>query len=473
MVYWMRRLRAACLPLVAVAVLAGMALSVPGAAAAPAMLPVMQDEPTPTPQILTSDSLVPCNLRGKHDVDPRIVEMGSDVTVSVDYSYNCITEGTRQIDMVLVVEDTGALRIDRDRAGQQPLENLKDGLQRFVIAIDPTNDSRVGMVKYASNWTGAPPIGSGEDHFQAFLNALNQVRGALGGCANPGSALRAASGMVNSLGKPDPTDPPSLMIIVDAGAPPCSGVPPSQEAGIGNACDAAKAEQVTVVLVALRASNGRLRGCNTPGWYYRSSSDTGSDLPGIFEDIRDRTLRDQKPRETLYSDFFDTLYWEYVFGSGAPRDPDTFFGDLIWSEQVPQVPRGNYRYSYRMKATNGPLVGPVTLDPGPALQLIFSQVSEEWFLPQKEVCIHRAGRMEQDCGQFILRLTQEALPTAVPPTETPFGPTPTDFPTETSEPPATETPGPATETPEPPATETATLEPPNGPMIYLPMAKKD
>ncbi len=468
MAHWMRRLRPAWLPLLAAVVLFGMAVSVPGASAAPARLPVMQEEPTPTPQILQDSSLVPCNLRGKHDVEPRIVEEGSEVTVSANYSYNCITEGTRQIDMVLVLEDTGILRIERDQAGEQPLTNLKDAIQRLVLAVDPTNGSRIGMVKYGPNWTGAPPIGRGEDHFQAFLNAINLVRGALGGCANPGSALRAASGMVNSLGKPDPTDPPSVMVIIDAGAPPCSGVPPSQQAGLQNACDAAKAEQVTVVLVALRASDGRLRGCNTPGWYYRSSSDTGSDLPGIFEDIRDRTLRDQKPRETLYSDFFDTLYWDYVFGSGAPRDPDTFFGDLVWSEQVPQVPKGNFRYSYRMKALNGPTVGNITLSPGPALQLIFSQVTEQWYLPQKEVCVHRAGRKEQDCGNFALRLTQEAFTPTPFPTDTPDGPTPTDVPADTP------TPEPATPEPNTPTAVTPpTDEPETGPFIYLPMAKNE
>ena len=283
--------------------------------------------------------------------------------------------------------------------------------------------------------------------------------------------------MVNSLAKPDPTDPPSLMILIDAGAPGCSGVPPSQQAGLQQACNAAKAEQVTVVLVALRGSNGRLRGCNTPGWYYRSSSDVGADLPGIFEDIRDRTLRDQKPRETLYSDFFDTLYWEYVFGSGAPRDPNTFFGDLVWSEPVPQVPRGNYRYDYKMKAINGPYVGPITLSPGPALQMIFSQNTEEWFLPQKEVCVHRRDRKEQDCGQFALRLTQEAMPTTPfptetpPPSATPTGPTPTDVPPEetptqtpTTEPPDTPTIAPPDDTATPPD---------DDPMIYLPMAKKE
>ena len=202
MALWMRRMRPTWLPLVAAVVLFGMAMSVPGASAAPARLPVMQDEPTPTPQILQDSSLVPCNLRGKHDLDPRIVEEGDDVTVTVDYSYNCVTQGTRQIDMVLVLEDTSALRIERDQGGQQPLVNLKDAIQRLVISVDPTNGSRIGMVKYGPNWTGAPPIGSGEAHFQAFLNAINLVRGALGGCANPGSALRAASGMVNSLAKP-------------------------------------------------------------------------------------------------------------------------------------------------------------------------------------------------------------------------------------------------------------------------------
>lgn len=440
----------------------------------------LQDEPTETPE--PQEGITPCDTKGRHSIEPRIVEEGEQVTVKVEYDFNCSSDGTRQVDLMYVLENNGMLKLVGESPGQSLLNNLKDGMQRLALAVDWRNESRVGMIWYGCNWQGIVPIGSGSQHYDLWLRQINAIRGQVPGGANPATSLRAASSDLNNLAK-DPDNPvPGVMILIDAGSPGCQGAPPPQEAGLEQACNAAKAEGNVLALVSLEAAQGRLRGCNSRGWYWRSGREDGSDLPAIFEQIRDQLLFSKRPSETHYNDFLQTAYFEYVFGSGIPRDADNIFfnSDLTWEEPVPQNPVGAYQYEYKVQTLvgSGGAVSPITIAPGPQITLYYADgASNRVLLENQDVCIYRSGRREQDCGPFEASLTATAVASAatptpdVTPTLTPDVPDPTETP-ETPDPTATpEEPDP-TETPvEPDPTET-----PTGPVstpIYLPMSLAD
>jgi len=417
---------------------AGIALALfaavtPGAAGA---APSAQ-APTPEP---IGDGPTPCDAKGTHEVSPRIVEEGSSIDVEVGYDFDCSDKTTKKLDMMFVVEDTGALRIEK--GGSEPANNLRDGLTRFAAALDPNNGSRYGLTRYAADPLTIVPINSNPENHDKLLQQIKNIRGNLGGVSGAAEAIRAASGQLNALGRPDP-EAPSVMIIVDAGAITIGDPALAVERWI-TSCRAAKAEGVTVVVVALNASGGRMRDCPSRGWYFRSSSDEGADLPAIFEQLRDRLLRSKQVDTSEYNDFIQSAYYAYQDFSGVPREPDIviFGSDLTWSEDVSARQKGifNYRYKIDTRFGSGGFRSPITIDPGPQISLIYKDGAiDRILLPNQEICIYRPGNLERDCGDFIVSLTATAVATMATPTFTPAPPTDTPVASETPSP--TEDPG--------------------------------
>lgn len=402
-------------------------------------------------------------------MSPRVVEEGQPISVEVTYQYDCREDGTRQVDLLYVVENNGQLRAESGKLRN----NLVNALQNLALAVDYRNGSRFGMIWIGCNWQGIVPLNSGKDHYEGWLRQISSIRGQMPGGVNFGSAMRAASGDLNNLAKEKPEGiPPGVMLIIDAGSIECVGVPaPQDDASVGDACNAAKSEKNIVILVALQASQGRLNGCNSRGWYFRSSSEAGNDLPGLFTQIRDQLLEGKKPQTTAYNDYLQPAYFQYQDLSGIPRDPDTvvFGTDLAWEENVSRSnPRASFRYTYKVDTLQGSggIITPITIDPGPDLQYYYANgTSDQLLLENETVCIYRPGRRDQDCGAFESGMTAtvvaghqtataRALPidtpttdpgsvTETPTIEAPETDTPTpDLPTETDEPPATDTPTP-------------------------------
>lgn len=475
------------------------------ALAAPGQLPVthrLLQEPTPTVDpdktYYYLGGYAPCNLTGTHAITPRTVEEGKSVKVSVEFSFNCGTEEIKQVDMVLMVENTGSLKLNTVQGKQQPLDNLKQGLMDLVRNIDPLNGSRVGLVQFGCDQHPNPPIGTGQDHYDRFRDAVQRMNGNLPGGSNPGTALRESSGQVAALAKPNPLEPPSFIVVIDAGGQPCNGAPPPQAADIADACDAAKANKATVVLVALRPSQGRLRGCNTPGWYFRSSNDNGTDLPQILAEIKDRIFKGSRPNRTAYNVFLHTYLWDYVVGSGIPRDADITFPDLAWEEDLGTRRRATFSYSFELRSREGSAPAPWSSIavpgsgiPSPMIEFLYNDgTSDQIVVPEELVCIYQPNKPQQ-CNQFLAELTATAVagtatadafgrgtPTPTPDAGTSVPPT-TEVPTATPDAAtatATDDPGPGpSDTPTPPDTPvpTASNVPPTDSsrgIVYLPLA---
>ena len=418
------------------------------------------------------DGPTPCDAAGEHLISKRVVEEGESVDVEVSYTFDCSDVETRQVDMMFVVEDTGFLRIADRR--MEPANNLRDALTRLSLNFDPYNGTRFGLTRFAADAFTIVAITTGVDGVDELNRQIERIRGDLGGVSGAAKAIRAASGQLNAVAREDKTVP-SLMVVVDAGAPPVGDAGLEIENWI-TSCRAARAEGVTVVLVALQASLGRMRDCASRGWYFRSSSEEGADLPAIFEGLGDRVFKSKEVDTIEYNDFLQSAYYKYQDFSGDPREPDTviFGADLTWSEDIGSSQRGTYRYRYTVDTLEGSggFRSPITIDPGPQIAMFFGDGSiERILLENQEICIYRTGNRERDCGDFELGLAATAvaatataaalLPTPVPsetsdvppPTDTPDVPDPTDTP---------DVPDP-TDTPEPVET------PDTSGVIYMPL----
>ncbi len=442
---------------------------------------IAQGAPTPEP---IGDGPTPCDMEGEHLVSTRVVEEGGTIDVEASYSFDCSNEETRKVDMMFVVEDTGFLRAAA--GGREPLNNLKDALTRLALNLDPHNGTRFGLTRYAEDPFTIVAISSGVEGVDELNRQIQRIRGDLGGASGAAKAIRAASGQLNAVAREDKTVP-SLMIVVDAGAPPVGDAALEVENWI-TSCRAARAEGVTVVTIALFESYGRMRDCASRGWYFRSASEEGADLPAIFEGLGDRIFNNKQVDNIDYNDFLQSAFYKYQDFSGDPREPDNviFGSDITWSEAIGAGQRGSFRYRYKIdtREGSGGFRSPITIDPGPQIAMFFGDGAiETILLENQEICIFRTGNRERDCGDFELGLTATpvaatataaALLTPVA-TETPDGPPPMETPV-TPEP--SDTPdGPATsETPDvPDPTDTSEpVETPEGVwMIYMPLVMKN
>lgn len=445
--------------------------------------------PTPTATAGPYEGIGPCDSTGTRKVSPRVVEEGQPISVEVTYQYDCREDGTRQVDILYLIENNGQLKLVGNAPGTALKDNLVTALQDLALGIDYRNGSRFGMIWAGCNWQGIVPMNRGKDHYEGWLRQIGAIRGQMPGGINFGSAMRAASGDINNLAKAKPDGiPPGVMLIVDAGSPVCSGVPaPQDDAAVGDSCNAAKAEKNIVILVALQASQGRLNGCNSRGWYWRSSSQSGQDLPAIFRQIKDQLLEGKKPQTTAYNDYLQPAYFQYQDLSGVPRDPDTvIFGtDIAWEENVSRSnPKANYRITYKVDTLQGSggVISPVSIEPGSDLLFYYANGSADRLLLTNEtVCIYRPGQRDRDCGAFEAGMVATAVagdqtatarakpyetetPTPGDVTETPEADTPTP---ESSTPTSTDEPVVPTETPVVPV-DTPTTPPETGFTIHLP-----
>lgn len=415
-------------------------------------------------------SLVPCDPVGTREVSPRVVEEGAKVHVKVHYDFNCVSK-TRRINFILIVETTvrssGVVRADL-------LRNLKEGLKSFVNVVDFENGSTGSLVLVGDQYTIRMPLRGGREGKTELLRQIEQISlEPIGGSAGFGQAINDAVGRL-------PTNVAdedyNVIIIFDRGAPETTGSNPEPPVTRDEGCQRARRAKVPVVVVGHEDSQGRMVTCASAG-YYASSGDKAPDLPQIFRDVADAVLRGKQAKNSEYSDYLQSSYFEYVTRSGQPREPTSILGsEITWNSATSSKPPGGFTIEYDVVTMPGfaPEIQPLSIDA--RLSMLYSDNSlSEIYLDNPEVCIYRKGREQQDCGAFIRALT----PTAPPPLETPTPtaptapptdpPTPTPTPTDTPVPAATDMP---TATDVPPPTDTPTAVPPPTatprPGIFLP-----
>ena len=432
-------------------------------------------QPKPTG---SDEGPVPCDPKVKRTVDKQIVQEGDTIRVTVEYSYACSSD-TKKINFMLVVENTENLRGPRD----QRLKNVKEGLKSFVNQVDFSNGSKVGLELYADDFSVRMPLRgeSGQGNVKEdMLSQISRIQTKpIGNSAGAGPAIRDATGQL-PIGVISPNFI-NVMLIVDAGASETS----KPLINRADACNAAKDSGVIIGVVALKDAGYRMYNCASPGWFKFSQSDEAAEVTGFFSEFSDKLLRGMQATKDEYEDNQDATF-EYVVGSGNPRDPDLTLGsDYVWKFTTQPGRPVSRRVMYDVKAAELGESQVVPLSIESFLNLSFTTSNRSVQMPNPDICIYTAEKPEF-CDAFRSQLTATAQavvatpttgptsapptagPTDVPPTPTDVPPTPTEGPTvivPTLPPPPTHAPPTATLPTIPTRLPTPTIA--NG--IYLPL----
>lgn len=188
-------------------------------------------------------------------------------------------------DVVVVVDPTTASTGDADAAVRA--DRLRAALAVFAGRFGSIG-GRLGAVRAACPPALARPMASGvaaHDAWRADLRAMVDATAAdLPGAI--GVAGDALAGLPPSAWLAAP-----VVVVVDAGGAACPAPTPAPPPAAIDVCRLADGIGAVVVVIALPASTGRLRSCNSPGWYFRSKQVDGSDLAPMLDEIADRLAR--------------------------------------------------------------------------------------------------------------------------------------------------------------------------------------
>lgn len=398
----------------ALALAAALALPALAAAWAPGGLRAQPsgDEPAP--------ALLPCDPVVEQQVDRLSLAEGETLQVTTRWRYRCERDRQRRVNFFLVVENTSALR--GSGVSRALLGNLKDALQQFVLGVDFDGGSRGGLSLYAQDVSQRVTLRGGRDGEAALLRAIRGISTEpIGNSAGAPAAIRDATELLPT-GQAD-EDVRNVLVVVDAGAP----VITRPLIDYQTACGAARDAGVTLVIVGLETAGARGAGCASRGWFRASRDEDGEDLRGIFDELAEQLLSQDKSVESEELVLLPSPAFAYVEGSGEPRDPDlSFAGMHSWSyagEHAPEERVLRYRLRARPdSATRGARV-PLT-DDASLLLLYADGLSGLLPLPVPEVCIHAAGDAEACAARPDLPTPTEAAP----PTATPVTPTATALP---------------------------------------------
>jgi hypothetical protein len=250
-----------------------------GSASSPAPVSAQSATATPIPE-----GPIPCDPSANRTIDPRVVEQGGEMEVSIRYTFNCTGED-RRINVFLVIENTSYLRGPRNQA----LTNVKEGLLRFVNQVNYLIGSRGGLTLYAENYTNRVTLVGGNEGKQSLLEAIGRISvEPVGNSAGAGAAIRDATGRLPTQAE-DP-GATNVLFIVDAGAP----VTTQPGITLATACHAAEEAGVHVIVVGLEMAGYRLGGCATSGWARYDPSPDARGFPDIADELAEALVKGQK-----------------------------------------------------------------------------------------------------------------------------------------------------------------------------------
>jgi len=164
---------------------------------------------------------IPCNPEASRVIEPRVVEVGGEVEVTINYDFTCTGED-RVVNFFLVVENTGLLGGPRRAA----LANVKEGLLRFVNAVNYLNGSKGGLTLYAEDYSNRVVLRGGNDGKEALLGAIGRISvEPIGNSAGAGPAIRDATERLPT--GAEESEITNVLFVVDAGAAVTSKTPHS------------------------------------------------------------------------------------------------------------------------------------------------------------------------------------------------------------------------------------------------------
>ncbi len=413
----------------------------PGSAPLPASAQGTRATNTPIPE-----GPMPCDPSGRRTVDPRVVEQGGEVEVNVHYNFNCTGED-RKINVMLVVENTTYLGGPRNQA----LQNVKEGLLRFVNQINYLNGSKGGLILYAGDYTVRVILRDGAEGKQSLLDAIGRISvEPVGSSSGAPAAIRAATGLLPT-GAENPEGVTNVLFVVDAGAPVLQ--PPMLT--LQTACNAAHEAGVHVMTVGLENAGYRFAFCATNGWARYDPSPDARGFPTIADELAESLVKGQKAGS---AEVFESLSSAIeMLPNAQPFAPDNPFGnDFQWTFTGNPPPSGQ-DLRYRLKLIDTAIQNEIF---SPSFQsdltLFYNNGQYRTLrLPMDDICVYKTGD-PSFCDGFPPPVVETPTPS-----ETPIGVTPS----------ATHTPGSATptltDTPDVP-----TLTPTDTPIVifkaYLP-----
>jgi hypothetical protein len=283
-------------------------------------------------------AFVPCSPVAKRTIDPLIAPEETDLNVRVRLEFNCPTDA-RKLNLFILQngESVGSA------PGEMTLNvNLMEALRSFITSIDRTTGSRGGYLLFAQDAATQIPLSSFSTWPQSYGGWVTSAL-PTGGMLK---AMRDAAAQLPA--DPDADGAENILLIVLAGAQTI-GTPAERE----QACEAVAAAHARVAAISMQAPSnaGTLHDFPCIDWLVRSAEVDGSDLGRAFDDMRDIILR---PPTVESIEVYDGLTddFDYVRGSGRPRDPDTLFaGEMTWSLASPTP--GEQVISYRVHGNPG------------------------------------------------------------------------------------------------------------------------
>lgn len=387
-----------------------------------------------------------CNPVAERRIEPRVVPAGDPVDVRVTFDYAC-SDVERTIYFYLVVENSESMN-PGGFGGRAHFENAKAGMVAFIDQIDFDNGSRGGLIVYAASASERIALREGSGGKSALKSAVNGLSTAGGSANAAGDAVELAAQKLLEAETDESVS--KVILLIDAGATITTSID-----DIVRACHAAADEGITVSVMSLRDTEGRLAECAPEHQRHSASRPSGEDIPEKLEYVGDGLARADQADLLSVSDQI-TAGFAYVAGSASPREPDIFFANEIGWDFMPPPPEEGHELTYRM-STGYEIAGTINFPSIESFFTIFYADGSfaEIDLENPEVCVHPPGNPDF-CEEFIVTLTPMA------PTDTPTTP-PEETPTATGEPPTPTEPAPE---------ETPTHMPtaPGAPTIYMPYA---
>jgi hypothetical protein len=402
------------------------------AMAAPDMQHIIPSGQAPDPTPVAP--VAPCHVQVHREISPRVLRAGEAVTLSVEGTWECDGRSLPPTDLMLVIEDTEALRGAQAGGLPQPLSALKGALPALIDAAERI-DAHVGVMRIGRGWLHDLPVEGGAAHFAKIRSLVADLARPLGGAPHRYLGITAGSGLMPPGGR-------QFLLLVDAGQP-FRPVTTEQV----DYCRLVRSRHGLAVL-SLHAAERRYADCPTPGLFFESISPAGEDLPERIDAIIDAILREQPPTALRYEHPLEIGTWNYEPEGVAPRPPDEDGPRrLAWEQPLRDGREGEFVFRYRLRSAADLAPGELRLSADPGAWLLFDypedritrRLRAEW------VCVYRAGRRDEDCAEFV---------PGQPPTPT--------LPTRTST--LTTTPTP---TARPSSTPTSTLTPTSTPPPYL------
>jgi|GEM_PF-5407299 len=315
-------------------------------AAARPPVPIARAQPPPA----TPSAEGPCSIvDAAATTDPAAVPIGGTVRLTLSWRWRC--SGERSQRDVLVVADPSSALAEIDPHAHVFLHSLHLALASFADRVGSAGSHRFGTVLAGCPATVPAPLASGAAAHDAWRAGLanfpvTKQRDMLGALDLARQAL---------VDHPPATDRPApVVVVVDSGGSECGGGAQPATTAYEAACQRVRDTGATVAVVATRRSQGRLGRCNSPGWLFRSSSDSGTDLPAILNEVFERTEVPGAPTTAETRIALATSDWDLV--QTVPT-ADVTFPEVLWLQPVEQAESGAVAVSAVLRAGRDAITG--------------------------------------------------------------------------------------------------------------------